>query len=217
MNYSDETADEMTEAAGRDRGQGPVGSRRAGRSGDGCAALPAGRCAMSASSPAASAAAWRSASCCSRSPSCCCSTSRPTISTPRPSTGSKGTCAHYPGAILIVTHDRYFLDNVTGWILELDRGRGIPYEGNYSSWLEQKQKRLAQEGREEEARQRALEREQRMDRLLAEGAPGQIQGAHPALRGPRRQAATSKRAADARRSSFPSPSGSATTSSISSI
>ena len=67
---------------------------------------------------------------------------------------------NYPGAILIVTHDRYFLDNVTGWILELDRGRGIPYEGNYSAWLSQKQKRLAQEGREEEARQRTLAREQ---------------------------------------------------------
>jgi len=66
----------------------------------------------------------------------------------------------YPGAVLLVTHDRYFLDNVTGWILELDRSRGIPYEGNYSSWLGQKQKRLRQEGREEEARQRALEREQ---------------------------------------------------------
>jgi ATP-binding cassette ChvD family protein len=58
-----------------------------------------------------------------------------------------------------VTHDRYFLDNVTSWILELDRGRGIPYEGNYSAWLHQKQKRLAQEGREDEARQRALEAE----------------------------------------------------------
>jgi ATP-binding cassette ChvD family protein len=67
---------------------------------------------------------------------------------------------NYPGAILIVTHDRYFLDNVTGWILELDRGRGIPYEGNYTAWLTQKQKRLLQEGREEEARQRTLEREQ---------------------------------------------------------
>ena len=67
---------------------------------------------------------------------------------------------NYPGAILIVTHDRYFLDNVTGWILELDRGHGIPYEGNYSSWLGQKQKRLQQEGREEEARQRTLAREQ---------------------------------------------------------
>jgi energy-dependent translational throttle protein EttA len=66
---------------------------------------------------------------------------------------------NYPGAILIVTHDRYFLDNVTGWILELDRGRGIPYQGNYSAWLEQKQKRLEQEGREEVARQRTLARE----------------------------------------------------------
>src|SRR5438045_6006461 len=66
----------------------------------------------------------------------------------------------YPGAILIVTHDRYFLDNVTGWILELDRGRGIPYEGNYSAWLGQKQKRLEQEGREEAAHQRTLSREQ---------------------------------------------------------
>jgi ATP-binding cassette ChvD family protein len=71
----------------------------------------------------------------------------------------EGHLRSYPGAILIVTHDRYFLDNVTGWILELDRGRGIPYEGNYSSWLEQKQKRLEQEGREEEARQRTIERE----------------------------------------------------------
>jgi ATP-binding cassette ChvD family protein len=72
----------------------------------------------------------------------------------------EGYLRNYPGAILIVTHDRYFLDNVTSWILELDRGRGIPYEGNYSSWLVQKQKRLAQEGREEEARQRTLAREQ---------------------------------------------------------
>src|ERR1700734_46367 len=71
----------------------------------------------------------------------------------------EGHLRNYPGAILIVTHDRYFLDNVTGWILELDRGRGIPYEGNYSSWLKQKQKRLAQEGREDESRQRAIEAE----------------------------------------------------------
>jgi ATP-binding cassette ChvD family protein len=71
----------------------------------------------------------------------------------------EGHLRNYPGAILIVTHDRYFLDNVTGWILELDRGRGIPYEGNYSAWLEQKQKRLEQEGREEAARQRTLARE----------------------------------------------------------
>jgi ATP-binding cassette ChvD family protein len=72
----------------------------------------------------------------------------------------EGHLRDYPGAILIVTHDRYFLDNVTGWILELDRGRGIPYEGNYTAWLSQKQKRLEQEGREEAAHQRTLAREQ---------------------------------------------------------
>ena len=65
----------------------------------------------------------------------------------------------YAGTVVAVTHDRYFLDNVAGWILELDRGRGIPYEGNYSGWLEQKQKRLAQEAREEKARQKTLSRE----------------------------------------------------------
>ena len=65
----------------------------------------------------------------------------------------------YNGTILIVTHDRYFLDDITGWILELDRGHGIPYEGNYSSWLEQKAKRLAQEAREDKSRQKTLERE----------------------------------------------------------
>jgi ATP-binding cassette ChvD family protein len=67
--------------------------------------------------------------------------------------------ADYEGTVMIVTHDRYFLDSVTGWILELDRGRGIPYEGNYSSWLEQKQARLAQEEREESAHQRTLKHE----------------------------------------------------------
>ena len=71
----------------------------------------------------------------------------------------EGHLRAYPGAILIVTHDRYFLDNVTSWIFELDRGRGIPYEGNYSRWLVQKQKRLEQEGREDAARQRALAEE----------------------------------------------------------
>jgi len=65
----------------------------------------------------------------------------------------------YDGMVMIVTHDRYFLDNVTGWILELDRGRGIPYQGNYSSWLEQQEKRLKQEEREESARQRTLKHE----------------------------------------------------------
>ncbi|HWZ68113.1 MAG TPA: energy-dependent translational throttle protein EttA [Stellaceae bacterium] len=65
----------------------------------------------------------------------------------------------YPGTVVTVTHDRYFLDEVAGWILELDRGRGIPYEGNYLGWLEQKQQRLEQEGRQEAARRRTLERE----------------------------------------------------------
>ena len=65
----------------------------------------------------------------------------------------------YKGTILIVTHDRYFLDDITSWILELDRGRGIPYEGNYSSWLEQKAKRMAQEAREDKAKQKVLEKE----------------------------------------------------------
>jgi sulfate-transporting ATPase len=67
--------------------------------------------------------------------------------------------AEYPGTVVTVTHDRYFLDEVAGWILELDRGQGIPYEGNYSGWLEQKQKRLEQEGKQEAARQRTLQRE----------------------------------------------------------
>ncbi len=65
----------------------------------------------------------------------------------------------YPGTVVAVTHDRYFLDNVAGWILELDRGSGIPWQGNYSSWLEQKQQRLAQEEKQETKRQRTLERE----------------------------------------------------------
>ena len=65
----------------------------------------------------------------------------------------------YEGSVLMVTHDRYFLDNVTGWILELDRGHGVPYEGNYSVYLEKKQKRMTQEGREDDARMRAITRE----------------------------------------------------------
>ena len=67
--------------------------------------------------------------------------------------------AEFPGTVVAVTHDRYFLDNVAGWILELDRGRGIPFEGNYSSWLEQKEKRLEQEASQEKARQRAIKSE----------------------------------------------------------
>ena len=93
----------------------------------------------------------------------------------------EGHLRNYPGAILIVTHDRYFLDNVTSWILELDRGKGIPYEGNYSSWLVQKQKRL-EPGRPRRRRASAHAGARTgMDRGFAQGAPGQVQGALPAL------------------------------------
>jgi len=68
--------------------------------------------------------------------------------------------AEYSGTVVMITHDRYFLDNVTGWILEIDRGMGIPYQGNYTAYLDAKQKRMTQEGREEDARQKALKREQ---------------------------------------------------------
>src|SRR5881392_2163700 len=79
--------------------------------------------------------------------------------------------AEYRGTVVAVTHDRYFLDNVAGWILELDRGRGIPYEGNYSSWLDQKKKRLAGEEKAESARQRTLARE--LDWVRASPRAGQ--------------------------------------------
>lgn len=76
---------------------------------------------------------------------------------------------NYPGMVIMVTHDRYFLDNVTGWILEIDRGRAIPYEGNYTSYLEAKAKRMAQESRQEDARQKTLERELEWIRQGAKG------------------------------------------------
>ena len=75
----------------------------------------------------------------------------------------------YPGTVVAITHDRYFLDNAAGWILELDRGRGIPYEGNYSTWLEQKEARLEQEGRQEASRQKALQSELEWVRTNAKG------------------------------------------------
>src|ERR1041384_2981254 len=81
--------------------------------------------------------------------------------------------AEFPGTVVAVPHDRYFLDNVAKWILELDRGYGIPWEGNYSSWLEQKRTRLAQEEKSQSARQRKLEREVAWVRMSARGRPGQ--------------------------------------------
>ena len=82
-----------------------------------------------ASSRAARGAASRCARCCCRSPTCCCSTSPPTTSTPSPWRGSSSTSREYPGTVVAVTHDRYFLDNVAEWILELDRGEGYPVQG----------------------------------------------------------------------------------------
>ena len=109
--------------------------------------------------PAARSAGWRSVDCCSRSPTCCCSTNRPTTSTPSRSPGSSGTSRSFPGTVVAITHDRYFLDNAAEWILELDNGAGIPWKGNYSSWLEQKEKKLEVEEKQASARQRTLQRE----------------------------------------------------------
>ena len=102
-----------------------------------------------------------------RSPTCCCSTNRRTISTPRASPGSNGILKDYEGTVVAVTHDRYFLDNVAQWILELDCGRGIPFEGNYTSWLEQKKRRLEVEEKQASARQKTLARELEWVRMSA--------------------------------------------------
>ena len=88
--------------------------------------------------------------------------------------------AEYAGTVVAVTHDRYFLDNVAGWILELDRGRGIPFQGNYSGWLEQKQARLAVEEKQESARQRTLARELEWVRVSPAGAAREVEGARSA-------------------------------------
>ena len=91
----------------------------------------------------------------------------------------------YPSTVIAVTHDRYFLDNVAEWILELDRGHGIPYQGNYSTWLEQKGARLAAEERTNEGLRKQLATELEWVRTNPEGAPRQEQGARGALRGTR--------------------------------
>ena len=88
----------------------------------------------------------------------------------------------YKGTVVAITHDRYFLDNVAGWILELDRGRGIPYQGNYSGWLEQKQVRLKQEERQESSRQRTIAQELEWVRMNASGAASPRRGSTPTRR-----------------------------------
>ncbi len=94
------------------------------------------------------------------------------------------TLQDYPGTVVAVTHDRYFLDNVAGWILELDRGAGIPWEGNYSSWLEQKQARLAGEQKADQSRQQALATGAGVDPDVPPGPPVQGQGPHQRLQRP---------------------------------
>ena len=107
-------------------------------------------------SPAASAAASRSAGCCLAAPDLLL-LDEPTNHLDAESVGwLERHLEDYKGTVVAVTHDRYFLDNVAGWILELDRGHGLPFRGNYSSWLEQKQERLAQEERQESSRQRTI-------------------------------------------------------------
>ena len=120
-------------------------------------------------------------SCCCRSPTSFCSMNRPTISMRSRSPGSNIICRVMPGTIIAVTHDRYFLDNVAGWILELDRGQGIPWKGNYTSWLEQKQERLRREEKSESERQKTLAARAGMDSHVAQGAARQRQGAHQRL------------------------------------
>ena len=114
----------------------------------------------------------------------------------------------YAGAVLMITHDRYFLDNVVGWILELDRGKYFPYEGNYSTYLEKKAKRLEQEDREESRPPEGAQGRARVDPPDPSRAPDQVQGAYPQVR---RTAGRAERTASRarRRSSSRCPSGSA--------
>jgi ATPase subunit of ABC transporter with duplicated ATPase domains len=178
-NYSDETADEMTKLQDEIEAQGlwDLDSKVD-------QAMDALRCpkddANVASCRAVSAAAWRCAGCC---------WTRPTLLLDEPTNHLdaesvewlEGHCAGLSRrVILIVTHDRYFLDNVTSWILELDRGKGIPYEGNYSSWLGRSRSALSRNPRGSRAPAHARART-RMDRGIAQGAPGQVQGALSAL------------------------------------
>ena len=147
------------EASGRDRRGQSVGPRRPGRAGHGCAALSAWRRRRELTVRRREAP--RRAL-----PAACCQ--RPDIllldePTNHLDAESVAWLEHhlrdYPGTVVMVTHDRYFLDNITEWTLELDRGAGIPYHGNYSSWLEQKHKRLEVEGKQDAARERTLARE----------------------------------------------------------
>jgi energy-dependent translational throttle protein EttA len=131
---------------------------------------------------AAKSAAWRCADCCCKS-RISCLLDEPTNHLDAESVGwLEQHLQKYEGTIIAVTHDRYFLDNVAGWILELDRGEGIPWKGNYSSWLEQKQQRLAQEAKDRRQAAKDARTRTRMDTDVAQGPPCQIEGPHQRLR-----------------------------------
>ena len=152
---------------GADRRRRRLEPRHDARDRDGRAALPAARRRRHARSPAASAAGSRCAGCCSASPTCCCSTSRPTTSTPSRSPGSSATSTTTRARSSPSPTTGTSSTTSPGWILELDRGRGIPYQGNYSGWLEQKRARLQDEARQESSRQRTIERELEWVRMNA--------------------------------------------------
>ena len=199
-------------AAGPDRRGRRLEPRHADRHGDGRAAPAAGRLRASPTSPAASAAASRCAGCCCRAPDLLL-LDEPTNHLDAESVAwLEQHLAEYKGAIVAVTHDRYFLDNVAQWILEIDRSRGIPYEGNYSAWLEQKQKRLLAGGAQGVL---ALAHDRRRARVGAhepEGPPRQEQGAPRPLRGPASPRTATSSSTRSRSTSRPA-SGSATRSS----
>ena len=192
-------------AAGQDRRRQRLGARPHARDRDGRAALPAGRRRRRPSSPAASAAAWRCAGCCCSKPDMLL-LDEPTNHLDAESVAwLERTSQEYPGTVVAVTHDRYFLDNVAGWILELDRGHGIPWEGNYSSWLEQKEQAARPRGEDRtSARQRTLAARARMGAAVARGPPGQEQGPPHRLRGAARRG---RRERDARHDRDPHPAG----------
>ena len=141
------------------------------------------RTRSSTTSPVVSAAGSRCASCCSSSPTCCSSTSPPTTSTPSRCSGSRATWRPTRAPSWPITHDRYFLDNVAEWILELDRGQTHPYEGNYSTYLETKKDRLKIEGQKDAKRAKMLEKELEWVRSNAKARQTKSKFASRPLRG----------------------------------
>ena len=203
--------DEQSRLQDRDRRDQRVGSRLASRSRDGCAATAAARCRRTK----LSGGERRRVALCRLlllSPDLLL-LDEPTNHLDAESVAwLERFLKDYKGTVVAVTHDRYFLDNVAGWILELDRGHGIPYEGNYSGWLEQKQNRLAQEEKAETQAPAFAAARARLDSHVAARAPGQGQGAPERLRrtARRRHRAEGRHAS---KSTFRPARGSATSSS----